>query len=366
MTAIRMFDYLTELAEIHDDVLGAVDRTLRSGILILGPEVERFEGLMAESLGGGQAVGVASGTDALIVALLARDIGPGDEVITVANTAVATANAIQRVGATPVFCDVDPSTALLDLNKVDALISDTTRAVIPVHLYGNAVDVPTLRARVAKQDIFVLEDCAQAQGGRLSGRPVGSFGHAAAFSFYPTKNLGAYGDGGLVFTLDKELSQAMRQVRRYGFSKRDYAARQGVNSRLDELHAAILSVKLSLLAKNLERRRHLAACYDRELPARITRIRTTPDCDHARHLYVVEVDDRDAVIKRLAERGIESGIHYPHPLHTMPGFRGSRTAREGLPNTERLCSRVLSLPLHPVLRDADVTSVCQALAEATS
>jgi aminotransferase EvaB len=344
-------------------VLGAVDKVLRSGMLILGPEVERFEASMAKMLGGGHAVGVASGTDALIVSMLARGIGPGDEVITVANTAVATANAITRAGATPVFCEVDPKTALMDLKKLPALFSDKTRAVIPVHLYGNMVDIDALRDIIKGRDIFVIEDCAQAHGAALRGKAAGSLGDAGAFSFYPTKNLGAFGDGGLCFTRDAALADAMRQVRRYGFSKRDYASRAGMNSRLDELHAAILSVKLERLESNVATRRKLAAIYDRELPDRITRVQTTPGCEHGRHLYVIEVDQRAQVIEKLAQRGIDTGIHYAHPLHVMEGFPGRRIAPEGLPATERLCSRVLSLPMHPALSEADALQVARAVAE---
>lgn len=363
MTAaqIRMFDYRAELVSIRAEVLSAVERVLDSGMLILGPEVEGFEKAMAESLGGGHAVGVASGTDALIVAMLAHGIKPGDEVITVAATAVPTANAIQRTGAVPVFCDIDPATGLMDLRQVEALVTAKTRAVIPVHLYGNAVDMPALLSLPALKNLLVLEDCAQAQGGVLGGKPIGSFGHAAAFSFYPTKNLGAYGDGGLCFTNDAALAETMRQVRRYGFSKRDYAAGPGLNSRLDELHAAMLHVKLMRLAAGLQRRRALSAIYDRELPSHIERFETTPGCEHARHLYVVKVDDRDRVAERLAERGIESGVHYRYPLHQMPGFAEARTPAGGLPHTERHCARVLSLPLHPGLSEADVVTVCKAL-----
>lgn len=358
---IRMFDYRAELAQIRGEVLSAVERVLDSGLLILGPEVEGFEQAMAESLGGGLGVGVASGTDALIVAMLARGVRPGDEVITVANTAVATANAIQRVGAVPVFCDIDPRSGLLDIDKVSGLLSERTRAVIPVHLYGNAVDVPQLIAKLGRADLLVLEDCAQAQGATLNGRRIGSFGHAAAFSFYPTKNLGAYGDGGLTFTRDAALADTMRQVRRYGFSKRDFAGGPGMNSRLDELHAAILRVKLRGLEESVKQRRRLAAIYDAELPPHVQRLTTTPGCEHARHLYVVSVDDRDAVAQRLAERGIESGVHYRYPLHQMPGFPEARVPAAGLPHTEQHTARVLSLPLHPSLTEADVVTVCRAL-----
>lgn len=356
-----MFDYRAELAQIRGEVLSAVERVLDSGSLILGPEVEAFENEMAQSLGGGHAVGVASGTDALIVAMLSWGVRPGDEVITVANTAVATANAIQRAGAVPVFCDIDPKTGLMDLDKVPALLGPRTKAIIPVHLYGNAVDIPKLMALPGVAKLLVLEDCAQAQGATLGGRRIGSFGNAAAFSFYPTKNLGAYGDGGLTFTRDAALPDVMRQVRRYGFSKRDFAGGPGMNSRLDELHAAMLRVKLRRLEDSVRKRRSLAAIYDEQLPSHVQRFATTPGCEHARHLYVVSVDDRDALAERLATQGIETGVHYRYPLHQMPGFPEARSPEAGLPNTERHCARVLSLPLHPGLTEADVLTVCKAL-----
>lgn len=361
---IRMFDYRAELAQIRAEVLSAVERVLDSGMLILGPEVESFEQAMAESLGGGHAVGVASGTDALIVAMLAHGVKPGDEVITVAATAVPTANAIQRVGAVPVFCDIEPTTGLMDVRQAASLVTPKTRAIIPVHLYGNAVDMPALLAEPALQSLLVLEDCAQAQGATLGGRAIGSFGRAAAFSFYPTKNLGAYGDGGLVFTRDAALDEALRQARRYGFSKRDFAAGPGLNSRLDELHAAMLHVKLRRLRESLEARRRLAAVYDRELPGHVERLQTTPGCEHARHLYVVKVAERERVAARLAERGIETGVHYRYPLHQMPGFAEGRTPVGGLPHTELHAERILSLPLHPALTEEDVKTVCRALAHA--
>jgi aminotransferase EvaB len=363
MTAlqIRMFDYRSELQHIRADVLASVERVLDSGMLILGPEVEAFEKSLAETLGGGHAVGVANGTDALIVNMLARGVKAGDEVVTVANTAVPTANAIQRVGAVPVFCEIDPRTGLMDIDSALAQVGPKTRAIIPVHLYGNAVDVPRLMAKLGRDDVFVLEDCAQAQGATLSGRAIGSFGHASAFSFYPTKNLGAYGDGGACFTRDAAHADKLRECRRYGFTKRDYAGGPGLNSRLDELHAAILSVKLARLADSIRARRRLAAVYDAELPSHVQRMETTPGCEHAYHLYVVAVDDRDAVAEKLAAAGIETGVHYRYPLHTMPGFAEARVAAGGLPQTERHTSRILSLPLHPNLSEPDVRRVCEAL-----
>ncbi|OQX66417.1 MAG: hypothetical protein B6A08_20595 [Sorangiineae bacterium NIC37A_2] len=359
--SIKMFDYRAELGAIRPRVLAAVERVLDSGSLILGPEVAAFESEMAEWLGGGIGVGVANGTDAIVVALWALGIGPGDEVITVANTAVPTASAIVISGATPVFAEIDPETGLMDIERAAELVGPKTRAIIPVHLYGNAVDVPRLRELLGSREVFVIEDCAQAQGASLRGASIGTLGHAATFSFYPTKNLGAYGDGGLCLTKDAELAEAMRRVRRYGFTERDFAGGRGLNSRLDELHAAILRVKLEGLAAQVARRQELAAIYDAELPASVERLQTTPGCQHARHLYTVRVEDRDAVAGKLARAGIESGVHYRYPLHKMPAFAHARLPATGLPHTERHAAHIMSLPLHPSLTDDQVRQVCRAI-----
>jgi aminotransferase EvaB len=363
MTTISAFDYRAELDDLGDEILRAMDRVMRSGRLILGPEVERFERSLADYLGGGHGIGVANGTDAITAALMALGIGPGDEVITVANTATATVNAIVRSGATPVFCDVDLQTALLDVNQVRRLVTSKTRAVVPVHLYGNAVDIPRLLAQLENTGVFVVEDCAQALGTTLHGRAVGTFGDVGTFSFYPTKNLGAYGDGGFCFTKSETLAETLRQVRRYGFQQRDYAVRPGMNSRLDELQAAILNVKLPHLDANIVKRRSLAAAYTKWLPQQnLEHISTTAGCDHSHHLYPIRCVERDLLARELGKRGIETGVHYPHPIHRMPAFEASGPYPE-LPNSVRLCREVLSLPLHPSLGVEDVRTVCDAVGE---
>lgn len=362
MTSISSFDYRSEVAELGPELLRAVERVIHSGWLILGPEVEHFEHAMAEVLGGGFGIGVANGTDAITAALMALGVGPGDEVITVTNTATATANAIARSGATPVFCDVDPDTALLDIQHARSLFTSRTRAIVPVHLYGNAVDIPKLQEAIDGTAVAVVEDCAQALGTTLRGTPVGSLGAIGTFSFYPTKNLGAYGDAGLCFTKDAALAERLRRIRRYGFEKRDYATEPGMNSRLDELQAAILSVKLPHLARNLHKRRGLAAAYDELLPLNgITRLKTTPGCEHGRHLYVIRTARRDFLASELKRRGIETGIHYPYPIHKMPAFL--RGIPADLPHAEQLSREVLSLPLHPGLELRDIQTVCDTVAQ---
>ena len=362
MTAgIRTFDYRAQLAGIRGEIDAAIARVLDSGTLILGPEVQRFERGFAAWLGGGHAVGVNSGTDALAVALRALGIAAGDEVITVPNTAVPTVSAIRMVGAVPVFADVDPATALLDLDRLPRRLTPRTRAIVPVHLFGNVVDVEALQDLVRGRGIAVLEDCAQSHGATLRGRPAGTFGDAAAFSFYPTKNLGACGDGGLCFTRDAALAEQMRRIRMYGFADGGHAEREGVNSRLDELQAAILSVKLRHLDGWVARRRALARRYDELLPAAVTRIAPAAGVAHAWHLYVVRVPDRDAVRSRLEQRGIATGVHYPTPIHLMRGYAFLGLGEGHAPAAELLAQEVLSLPLYPELGEADVAQVCAAL-----
>ena len=362
MNRIRTFDYIEQFAGIRDEVMAAVERTLRSGQLILGAAVRKFEEEFAAFLGGGGAcVGVNSGTDALAVTLRALGVGPGDEVVTVANTAVPTVSAIRLAGATPVFCDVDPHTCLMDVDALPGRLTGRTRAVIPVHLFGNVVDVPRVRAVLGGRDIRIVEDCAQAHGAALRGQPAGTMGDIAAFSFYPTKNLGACGDAGLCYSEDAELVKRMRMIRQYGFDGRYYSEIEGLNSRMDEVQAAILSVKLAHLPAWLERRRHLAGLYDGELPARAVRVAPGEGVRHAWHLYVVRVPDRDRVKQTLGERGIETGIHYPYPIHLMRGYAFLGCREGSLPHTERLAGEILSLPLYPELPDAAVVRVCREL-----
>lgn len=361
---VPMFDYRAQLQPLRAEVLAAIERVLDSGTLILGAEVEAFERAFAAAHGGGHAVGVNSGTDALVIAFLALGVQPGDEILTVANTAVPTVSAIRMVGAVPVFVDVDPRTALMDLGQVPAALTPRTKVVVPVHLYGNMVDVDQLRALVAGRGIAVVEDCAQAQGASLRGRPAGTFGDIAAFSFYPTKNLGAYGDGGACLTRDAQLAERLRSHRMYGFAGAYYAERDGVNSRLDPIQAAILGVKLPHLPRWVERRRQLAALYDRTLPARIQRVLPAADVAHGYHLYVIRVPERDRVREALRVQGILTGVHYPHAIHRMRAYAALPCAAQSLPHSEALAREVVSLPLWPELDDDAVRRVAAAV-EAT-
>ncbi|MGH0030214.1 MAG: DegT/DnrJ/EryC1/StrS family aminotransferase [Myxococcota bacterium] len=369
MSRVPTFDLTAQLAGVRGEVDAAVARVLASGRVILGPEVEAFERDFAATLGPDvHGVGVASGTAALEVALRALGVGPGDEVVTVANTAVATVAAIRAVGATPVFCDVVESSALMDLDLLPDALTAATKAVVPVHLYGNPVDVPALRARLGGREVAVLEDCAQATGARVGGVPVGALGDAAAFSFYPTKNLGAYGDAGLCASRDAALAEAMRSVRGYGLVD-GAARREGVNARLDALQAAILSAKLPHLPGWLGKRRALADRYAARLPESVATFAAPAGSEPAPHLYVVRLPggvERDAVRASLDRAGIATAVHYPVPIHRMPAYAFLGWGAGSLPVSERLAGEILTLPLFPELAPEDVDRVCAALAEAIS
>ncbi len=357
-----MFDYLRQYQGLRTEILTAIERVLSSGQLVLGPEVAAFEESFSRFLAvDGGAVGVNSGTDAIAVALRALGIGPQDEVVTVANTAVPTVSAIRESGAMPVFCDVDPRTCLMDLEKLQDCITGRTKAIVAVHLFGNIVDIPRVLEIIGDRDIAVLEDCAQAHGARLNGRMAGTMGTVAAFSFYPTKNLGAYGDGGLCFSRDADLVLRMRSIRTYGFEDGYNSMREGVNSRLDEVQAAILGIKLVHLEVWVRRRQRLASCYDERLPRGVERVMPGVGVEHAYHLYVVKVDDRDVVREKLRGQGIATGVHYERPIHLMRGYHFLKCRQGDLPETEALARRILSLPLYPELPEESVDRVCEAL-----
>ena len=362
MRQIRVFDYLEQYRALESDLHAAMRRAIESGRIILGPEIESFEQEFGEFLGGAiLCIGVANGTDAIAIILRALGVGNGDEVVTVSNTAVPTVSAIREVGATPVFCDVDEKTCLMDFHLLTECLTERTKAVIPVHLFGNVVDIPRVREIAGDRGIAIIEDCAQAHGAALHGAMVGTMGDAAAFSFYPTKNLGAYGDGGLCATRDEQLAAKIRSIRMYGFEGLYYAEREGVNSRLDELQAAILRVKLAHLSEYVESRRRIAAIYDAMLPEAARPVATTDGARHAENLYVVRIADRDDVKAELAAAGIGTGIHYPFPIHLMRAYEFLGHKSGDLPVTERLAGEILSLPMYPELPTADAEHVCTAL-----
>ncbi len=342
------------------EVDAAIQRVLDSGYYIGGPEVEGFEAEFAAWSGRAHGVGVGNGTDALRLALTACDIGPGDEVITVAHTAVATVAAISMAGATPRFVDVEPTHLLLDLDALDGALTEKTRAVVAVHLYGHPIDLDRLLAWCRAHEVTLIEDCAQAHGATWRGRPVGGWGRAACYSFYPTKNLGALGDGGLVATDDAALAARIRRLRTYGWDADRVSHELGVNSRLDPLQAAILRVGLKHLDGEIACRRALAARYARELrdvPLKLPVV--APKAGHAWHLYVVRTAHRGALAGHLRAAGVGPGVHYPLPAHRHPAWRDG----SALPVTERACAEVLSLPMHPGLGIAEQDRVIEAIGD---
>ncbi|HHM06092.1 MAG TPA: DegT/DnrJ/EryC1/StrS family aminotransferase, partial [Gammaproteobacteria bacterium] len=357
-----MFDYLAQYRMLAPQIDEAIHRVLKSGRLILGPEVEAFEDEFSEFLGGsGFSIGVGNGTDAVAIALRALEVGPEDEVVTVSNTAVPTVSAIREAGATPVFCDVDERTGLMDLDLLDSCLTQRTKAVVAVHLFGNVVDIPRLRTIISGRDVAVVEDCAQAHGAMLNGVMAGTMGDVGAFSFYPTKNLGAYGDGGMCFTKDRGLAGRIRSIRMYGFEGQHYSVREGVNSRLDELQAAVLRVKLQHLPEYIQRRRAIAERYDTLLGGVVTPVVPGPGVLHAYHLYVVRTAQREKLRAALKESGVGSAVHYPYAIHRMEAYCFLGYGEGALPVTEKLAGEILSLPMYPELSFEDVSFVCEAV-----
>jgi dTDP-4-amino-4,6-dideoxygalactose transaminase len=359
---IPPIDLKRQYASIKDEVEAAVTRVLEGGWYILGEEVAAFEQKFAAYCSVAHAVGVGSGTDALHLALAACGVGSGDEVITVSHTAVATVAAIELAGARPVLVDIDPTCYTLDPDRLEAAITSRTRAVIPVHLYGCPADLGPVVEIARRHDLLVVEDCAQAHGALYRGQRVGSLGHIAAFSFYPTKNLGACGDGGMVVTDDPGLAERARLLRQYGWRERYVSSTKGLNSRLDELQAAILRVKLRHLEEWTQRRRSLARLYDEQLAGSgVATPREPEGTTHVYHLYVVRHPRRDELRAFLREQGVGSLIHYPVPVHLQPAYRDLGYEAGALPATEAAAREVLSLPLYPELRDEEVAAVSDAV-----
>jgi dTDP-4-amino-4,6-dideoxygalactose transaminase len=341
----------SDLAPFRREILAAVGGVLDRGQYILGPLVERFEREFAARLGVAGAVGVGSGTDALALTLQALGVGQGDEVITVSHTAGATVAAVRMTGATAVLIDIEPETYCMDPAKLELARSPRTKAIVAVHLYGHPADMTPIMAFGHRHGIAVVEDCAQAQEATIGGKPVGSIGTAGCFSFFPTKILGAIGDGGAVTTSIAAVEERIRLLRTYGWAKPQFAAIPGGrSSRLDALQAAILSLGLRHLTDQVERRRAIAVQYNRalaDLPLRLPIER--PDCRHVYHLYVVRTDRRNELRAHLAGHGIDTGIHYPYPVHVQPGFADGARIPEPLTVTEAVAGDIITLPLFPSL-----------------
>ncbi len=344
-----------QFLEHKEAIEAAISRVLESGRYILGPETAAFESEFAEYTQSKYCSGVANGTDALLLALKACEIGSGDEVITVSLTASATLSAIHQSGAKAVYVDVDPQSYTLDVEQLSQKISSKTKAIIPVHLYGHPAAIEDIVAIAKPRGLYVIEDCAQAHGALFQGKPVGSFGDLGCFSFYPTKNLGAIGDGGAVVSSNKALADKVRLLREYGWAEKFDSCTHGWNSRLDEIQAAILRVKLKHLNEFNQRRANLADKYHRELECLDLILPTTKKhCKHAYHLYVVRLKNRDKLLEHLKAAGILAGIHYPIPVHRQAAYRSTDY---DLKVTEEYCDEILSLPMYPEL-GKELETVC--------
>jgi dTDP-4-amino-4,6-dideoxygalactose transaminase len=360
---IPFFNYQRQLKTIDREINSAIKNVLKSGQLILGQEVKNFENNFSRYVGVKFGIGVNSGTDAIKIALKALSIKAGDEIITVANTAIPTISAIRETGATPVFCDIKRD-YMIDENEIARLINKKTKAILPVHLYGQAANMPAILKIAKKHKLFVVEDCAQAHGTITHSKKAGSFGDIACFSFCPTKNLGAYGDGGMIITANKKIADQCRLLRMYGITKNYSSEYEGYNSRLDEMQAAILSIKLRHLEQWLEKRRAIAKRYLTNIKNQKIILPEVKNMDeHAFHLFVVRVSDRNKFINYLKKNKIGYGIHYPTPIHQQLAYKFLDKKNNKLKNTEEFSEEIISLPIFPELTEKETNYIIKKINE---
>lgn len=362
---IPMVDLIRQHAELKEEIERAVCATLEGGQYILGPQEQQFEREFADYTGVDHAIGVASGTDALYLILKAMGIGPGDEVITTPFTFIATAEVISNCGAVPVFTDINPDTFNIDVSLISRALTPRTKAIIAVHLFGQPADMEPLLRLAGDRGIGVLEDCAQATGAACGRRKVGSLGTAGAFSFFPTKNLSCAGDGGMVTTNDEQLAASVRMLRAHGSRTRYVHEVLGINSRLDEVQAAVLRVKLPRLNRWNEERIRIADSYGRRLEG-ISTPSVAPGRTHVYHQYTIRAPDRDALAERLSREGVACAIYYGLPLHLQPCFAELGYGEGTMPECEKASREVLSLPMFPGMTDKEIDRVCTVLNEASA
>lgn len=363
---IPMLDLGAQYVAIRGEIRTAIDDVLESQHFILGPQVKNLETAVSAYCGKRFGVAVASGTDALILALKAAGIGPGDEVIVPSFTFIATADSVSLLGATPVFADIEPGTFCLYPKAVERKLTSRTKAIIPVHLYGQAADMDPILELAAKNDLLVIEDNAQAIGSTYKGRKTGSMGHISCLSFFPSKNLGCYGDGGMVVTDSEEWANRLKSLRAHGTTKKYFSVEQGWNSRLDEIQAAILRVKFRHLDSWNAQRRSRASLY-RKLLQNVPGVQLpviAPNREHVFHQYTVRVPNRESVQKGLSDAGVASTVYYPVPLHLQPIYSHLSYQPGDLPESERAASEALSLPIFPELSDEQIEYVVEALRDA--
>ena len=362
MTAVKFLDLQTQYQSIKNEIDEAVLGVLGTSIYVLGPEVQAFEEEFASAHGAGHAVALNSGTSALHLALLAAGVGAGDEVITVSMTFTATSAAISYTGATPVFVDVDPESFTMDPARIEERITPRTKAIMPVHLYGQAADMDPIMEIAERHGLAVIEDAAQAHLAEYKGRRVGGIGHVAGFSFYPGKNLGAYGEGGLAMTNDADIAQRMRLLRDWGQQKKYHHEMLAYNYRMDAIQGAILRVKLRYLEGWTERRRALARLYEDRLGNLGLRLsQELPDRRHVYHIFSIFHPERQALQERLNAEGVQTGFHYPVPVHLQKAYEALGHREGDFPVTERTAREQLSLPMYPELADEDVDRVCDII-----
>lgn len=366
-TKIPLLDLKAQYESIQDEVDAAIKDVLENTAFILGPNVKALESEVADYIGVQHAVGVASGTDALLLTLRAMGVGEGDEVIVPAYTFFATCGAVLLLGATPVLVDIDPETYCIDTQALETRVSARTQAIVPVHLFGHPADMDPIRDFATTHNLRVVEDNAQAIGATYKGDMTGGLGDAGCLSFYPAKNLGAYGDGGMVTTDDAALAGELRKLRTHGWTQKYYTETLGYNSRLDELQAAILRVKLRRLDGWNERRRGHASAYGEQLAGTgIGAPQTLEYARHAHHLYIIEVDDRDRVIEEMTAEGIGTAVYYPYPLHLLPALSNLGHKEGDFPVAESAAQRTLAIPIYPEMTSAQVDRVVSALQQAVS
>jgi aminotransferase EvaB len=362
MREIQLWNYIRDYEREKDEIFSAIRDVLSSGILILGDKVRRFEEEFARYCGVRFGVGVNSGTDALFLSLKSIGIKEGDEVITVANTAVPTVSAIVSTGATPRFVDINPDTYLMNTSLLEDAINERTKCIIPVHLYGQCVDMDEVCKIARRYGLKVIEDCAQSHGATYKGRKAGSMSDLAAFSFYPTKVLGGFGDGGMIVTDNEELYKRLKRLRFYGMEQNYYSKEHGYNSRLDELHASILLKRLKHLDEYITSRRVIAERYNKALKdTNIILPFTAPYNEHVYYLYVCRHPERDRIISELRKRHIHTGIHYKWPIHLMEGYQYLGYKEGDLPQTEKTAGEIFSLPMFPSLREEEQRRVIKEL-----
>lgn len=361
---IELINLKRQYKNLKDEINQAVEKVLENGQYILGPEVKAFEKEIGEYLGIRYAIGVANGTDALVLSLRALNIGPGDEVITTPFTFFATAEAISQVGATPIFVDIDPDTYNINPYLIEEKITEKTKAIIPVHIFGQPCDMDKIKEIAKRHNLYLVEDACQAIGSEYKGQKVGTFGDVACFSFFPTKNLGGYGDGGMVVTNNPEIAEKVDILRKHGSKKKYYNEEIGYNSRLDELQAAILRVKLKYLDVWNNQRISAASKYNELLKDLSDNIKIPfklPDAKHIYHLYSIQSEKREFLMKTLKEKGIATAIYYPIPLHLQKAYINLGYKEGDLPVAEKLCKKIFAIPMYPEITDEEIYYVSEIL-----